>query len=424
VLDARLRQSLVAVRSLGSCGLGVSALETVCGVPTFASRWCRRGFYAPPHDQSDEPYLMRLEQVLADTGARVLIASSDGTVALLRRYRERIRPGVAVALAKEPALGVAVNKEQTLQVARAVGLNIPHAVIVRDAGDVAAALREIGLPAVVKPVESWVRDECHGVRLASQLVITPDEARRTVEALTFSGAPVLFQRYLTGRREAVSLIYAQGRVYARFAQWAKRTEPPLGGLSVLRQSIPIPDDIGAQAERLVRAIDLEGYSEVEFRRDGCGTPYLMEINPRLSASVEIAVLAGVDFPLLLYQWASGLPIATVGGYRTGYWMRYLAGDIRSTFGTIRQRGRPGVTGPARAVGDFCLSFFTPARYDYLDLGDPLPACVAAVGFAGSVLHRLGSHRSDRSTQEPATENRRHLRQWPGQTLGERAMEKI
>jgi hypothetical protein len=59
---------------------------------------------------------------------------------------------------------------------------------------------------------------------------------------------------------------------------------------------------GEQAERLIREIDLEGYSEVEFRRDGNDIPYLMEINPRLSASVEIAVRCGVDFPHLLYQW--------------------------------------------------------------------------------------------------------------------------
>ena len=43
-----------------------------------------------------------------------------------------------------------------------------------------------------------------------------------------------------------------------------------GGESILRQSIAIPPDIGPQAERLVREIDIEGYSEVEFRRDSSG----------------------------------------------------------------------------------------------------------------------------------------------------------
>src|SRR5207249_8826637 len=163
--------------------------------------------------------------------------------------------------------------------------------------------------------------------------------------LTNLGMVALFQQFLSGRREAVSFLYADGQIYARFAQWAKRTVPPLGGQSVLRQSIAVPSDIGDQAERLVREIGLEGYSEVEFRRDGAGVPYLMEINPRLSASVEVALRSGVDFPYLLYQWASGGPIETVTGYRTGTWMRYLLGGIMNTLAHTRQRGRTSVAPP-------------------------------------------------------------------------------
>jgi predicted ATP-grasp superfamily ATP-dependent carboligase len=178
----------------------------------------------------------------------------------------------------------------------------------------------------------------------------------------------------------VSLIYAEGEIYARFAQWAKRTQPPLGGTSVLRQSIAVPEDIGVQAERLVRELNLEGYAEVEFRRDHTGTPYLMEINPRLSASVEIAVRSGVDFPFLLYQWASGERIERVSSYRTGGWMRYLEGDIVTTAQALAERGRPGVTTPVRTIFDFCSSFLTPVGYDYVDWKDPLPAWMATKDF--------------------------------------------
>src|SRR2546428_6922325 len=112
---------------------------------------------------------------------------------------------------------------------------------------------------------------------------------------------------MPGRREAVSFLHANGQVYARSAQWAKRTNPPLGGDSVLRQSIAVPADIGDQAERLVREIDLDGYSEVEIRRDRNGGAYLMEIKPRLSASVPIAVRSAVPLPLIVYERASREP---------------------------------------------------------------------------------------------------------------------
>jgi predicted ATP-grasp superfamily ATP-dependent carboligase len=394
VLNARLRPSLVTVRSLGGRGLRVAALETsdALPAPTFSSRWCRYKAVCPAHEGTKD-YLRYLECVLDSTGARVLIASSDGTIALMRQHREQLEQRVRIALAKEPALAIAVSKERTLEVARRLGLGVPRGITIGDVSEVGAALREIGLPAVVKPVESWAWGEQR--RVISQLVTTPDEARRAVEELTCFGGKVLFQKFLSGRRESLSFFYADGQMYARFAQWAKRTDPPLGGIIVLRQAVAFPSDTGEQAERLVREIDLEGYSEVEFRRDSAGHPYLMEINPRLNASIEVAVRAGIDFPYLLYQWANGERIDVVKGYRVGGWMRHLGGDIATTLASVRQRGRPGVTPPARAILEFCASFFVPMRYDYLDWSDPLPALAATIGFPRYLLRQGGKKPSQK-----------------------------
>src|SRR2546426_1628779 len=390
VLDARLRQSLATVRSLGRRGLAVAALDTSRDAPAFSSRWCKRNFVCPAADGSDA-YLGYLEQLLEHPGARVVIPSADGTIALLRRHRARIEQRARIALAGEPALTIAVNKERTLAVARRLGIGVPRSLVLSAVSEVPLALKEIGLPAVVKPSESWLEGEHEAVRVVSQLVTTPDEARHAVAELTRFGGVALFQQLLSGRREAISFLYAKGKMYARFAQWAQRTAPPLGGESVVRQSITIPADTGDQAERLVREIGLEGYSEVEFRRDGMGVPYLMEINPRLSASVEMAMRSGVNFPHLLYQWASGGPIEEMAGYRTGGWMRYLNGDIVSTLSALRQRGRPGVTPPMQTLLNFCSSFFRPMGYDYVDWRDPRPAVKATVDFVRQSVRAVATH---------------------------------
>src|SRR6266576_1247410 len=353
VLNASLRQALVTVRSLGRRGLRVAAAADRTG-PAFSSRWCEQGFVFPPEEASDA-YLGTLERWLDATGARIVIPSHDGTIALLRQHHARLEKrggaqGAHLALADEPALAVAVNKH----------------------------------------CESWLGNGNGGARVASELVVTHDEARRAVERFTRFGDPILFQQLLTGRREAVSFLYAGGEIYARFAQWAMRTHPPLGGASVLRQSIAMPPDIGRQAESLVRDINLEGYSEVEFRRDATGVPYLMEINPRLSASVEVAVRAGVDFPYLLYQWASGRRLERHNGYRVGGWMRHLGGDIETTVDSLQQRGRPGIPRPVNTLVDFGITFLRPMSYDYVDWKDPLPAVRATTGFIRTTLKRLWS----------------------------------
>jgi len=392
VLNAAARQSLMAVRSLGKRGLRIAALGTPdsLATPAFSSRWCHSKITCPAYKGTKE-HLHYLHQLLEANGARVVIPTADSDVTLLRQYREQIESRTGLAIAKEPALAIAVSKERTLEVATRLGLRIPRGITLGNVSEVRAALREIGLPAVVKPEESWIESGEQSVRVICQLVTTPDEARRAVEELTCFGGKVLFQQFLTGKREAISFLYADGQMHARFAQWAKRTNPPMGGVSVLRQSMVIPVDIGEQAERLVREIDLEGYSEVEFRRDSAGYPYLMEINPRLSASVEIAVRAGVDFPYLLYQWANGESIDVVRGYRSGLWMRHLGGDIDTTIASLVQRGRPGVSSPARAILDFCTSFFIPALYDYLDWEDPLPAWRATIGFPRDLWHLAQQH---------------------------------
>ncbi len=389
VLDAPLRQSLVAVRSLGRRGLGVAAAATVPSPPTFSSRWCRAGFVFPAEEGS-EAYGALLEDWLRRYGARVLIPSHDGTIAMLRSHRVRLEQRAALALASEAALTIAVSKERTLAVAKRLGIPVPREALLRSVDDVPMALREIGLPAVVKPSESWLSNGEDGQRAGPQLVVSPDEARHAVERVVRSGNPTLFQQYLTGRREAVSFLYAGGEVHARFAQWAKRTRPSVGGESVLRQSIAVPQDAGPYAESLVREIDLEGYSEVEFRRDAAGVPCLMEINPRLSASVEVAVRAGVDFPFLIYQWASGGPIDAVATYRVGGWMRHLGADVDTTLSSLQDRGRPGVASPAHAIMDFGLSFLRPTGYDYFDWRDPRPAVRATAAFTAYWMRRVTS----------------------------------
>ncbi len=394
VLDAALRQSLVTIRSLGKKGLSVAALETSKDVPAFSSRWCQQSFVSPSVDGTGT-LLVYLEQLLERNGARVLITSSDSTIALVRQHRERLEKRVKIALANEPAMTIAINKEQTLEIAQQLGLSIPRGLVVSSVQEVSAALKEIGLPAVVKPSESWLwgDEQEAGARFASKLVTTVDEAKQAVEELTRLGGTVLFQQFLTGRREAISFLYANNEVYARFAQWAKRTEPPLGGTSVLRQSIVVPPDSGEQAERLIREINLDGYSEVEFRRDRAGIPYLMEINPRLSASVEMAVRSGVDFPYLLYQWANGEKIDKILSYSTGGWMRYLKGDIMTTIEAVKQRGRPGVPPPTQAILDFWLSFLMPVDYDYVDSNDLAPLVKETMNFTrdwvgGAIMKRF------------------------------------
>ena len=155
---------------------------------------------------------------------------------------------------------------------------------------------------------------------------------------------------------------------------------------MLRESIPMPADLHGAALSLVDAIGLDGYAEVEFRRDDQGRPLLMEVNPRVSGSLELAVRSGVDFPLMLWQWACGDRVERSKGYRTGVRLRWLTGDGRWLLETLRRPGRPDSMPPGQALTTFAAEFVRGTSYDLWDRHDIGPA----VAEVQRVVARLGT----------------------------------
>ena len=103
----------------------------------------------------------------------------------------------------------------------------------------------------------------------------------------------------------------------------------------------------------------------------------MEVNPRLSASVEIAVRSGVDFPALVYARAAGEPVPHVSGYRTGIRMRWLGGDLLWLRSVLREQGRLDVPNRRDGLAAFLGDFLRSTSYDYVDIVDPRPAITAS-----------------------------------------------
>jgi hypothetical protein len=99
----------------------------------------------------------------------------------------------------------------------------------------------------------------------------------------------------------------------------------------------------------------------------------MEVNARLAGTLENANRSGVDFPLLVWQWATGQRVQPVLAYRTGVRTRYLNGEIQWLKANLSQPGRPDTLPAPRAIWTFLCEFVRTRHYDYLDRGDVWPA---------------------------------------------------
>ena len=395
ILDASYKQSLASARSLGRAGLRVAMGETAIQcpalgtLPAFRSRYSASNVVLPSYSGDGFAFAAAVIDFVREHPTRVILPGGDPTVAALLAHRDQLATlGCTLALAPNSALEIANDKARTLQIARDLGIDQPKSVPIDTVADLPRAIAELGFPFVLKPTVSWTGRSSE--RIVPIEVIDEAEAAAEAEHLLTAGAGVLAQEWAGGRREGVTLFVTDGDVLASFGHVEHRTTPPLGGASVVRESIAIPPDTLDASVRLVKGIGLQGVCEVEFRRDARNRPLLMEVNARPAGTMENAILSGIDFPLMIWQWATGLPVDRVDSYRVGVRMRWLQGDLRWLRENYRRAGRPDSVSRIRSLWIFGTEFARTSHYDYLDWHDLRPIRAELFGVAASARRAASS----------------------------------
>jgi predicted ATP-grasp superfamily ATP-dependent carboligase len=378
ILDGGSKQAVTSARSLGRAGLRVAVGESVgqfqfnLEPPAFRSRYCARAVALPDYIGDPAPYAEAIIGFVRDHGVRVVLPTGDMSIVELAPYRERFTVlGCTLAMASDEALKIANDKSLTLEVATRLDIAYPKSVQVAGVEDLRAAEAQFGYPFVLKPTMSWTGEAAD--RVFPVDVINEAEATEVTTRFLATGCGVLAQQWARGRREGVTLLMADGKVLGMCGAAAHRAVPLLGGVSVMRESIVVPADILDASVSLVRSIGLDGPSEVEWRRDADGRPLLMEVNARLAGTLENANKSGVDFPLLIWQWATGQQVHPVLTYRPGVRTRWLIGDLRWLWNNLKLAGRPDTVSAPRAMWTFLWEFARTRHYDYIDHHDIKPA---------------------------------------------------
>jgi predicted ATP-grasp superfamily ATP-dependent carboligase len=367
VLDGDRRGALAVVRSLGRAHYAV-AVEGKTG----ASRFARAKIQLPDPRGDQDRYGAELVAAVEAIRPAVVMTASDWGVETLDRRRSEISCIATPAVPEPDALRVATSKHATLQVAAELGIPVPRSFRVEDPKDVLSAATEVGYPCVLKPDASW-RPTAGGrafERVGAVLLRGAQDVAPVMRVVR-PDAPATVQEYAPGRREALMIFCAGGRILARFAMTASRTWPPLGGSSVMRESISLPSDSTAHAELLVRTVNVEGYSEVEFRRSSSGTPLLMEVNPRFSESIELALMAGVPFAAMQLEWARGGRIPVTNGYSVGARLSWARGELYVLGASVLRKHGSVTPWPSAAVA-VAGDYLALPRLDGVARDDPVP----------------------------------------------------
>ena len=370
VTDGETRAALACVRSLAACGHTVHVAATGPRSLAAASRYSSGGHAVGDPNSDPRGFAERLVRVAAGVGADLILPVTE--VSLGSIYAFNVTDECRVACPERIAYEAAVDKHELLQRAAPLGLSAPRSRLFEDPALLTALPEPFQLPVVLKARRSrflsgerWVAGEVRIVR-------STDELQHARSAPGFSGG-VLLQEFIPGRGEGVFLLTDHGRPLARFAHRRIREKPPWGGVSVLSEAIAPDPELLAGSERLLAELAFTGVAMVEFRRAPAGPAYLMEVNPRLWGSLQLAIDAGVDFPSLLVALHLGAPIAPAQA-RLGTRTRWLLGDVDHLLICLRRpelRRQLGLGIPA-LLREFVRSFFDGSRLEVLRRDDWRP----------------------------------------------------
>lgn len=393
ITDGEQRAALAIVRSLGGAGalpfVASRSGESLAGASRFAIA------DEPILDPLADPatFVEDLARVVERRSIEVLLPVTEAALRPVLQSRTAF-PGVEIPFPSSDTFARASDKRQMAELATELGIPVPRQRILNTAADL-GSLAPDGLryPLVLKPAVSVGRDQGAGVKLSVGYAADRDQLSRRVDALPAAAFPLLLQERIVGPGVGVFLLRWDGRVLARFAHRRLREKPPSGGVSVYRESIPLPEPATRHAERLLEAIDWQGVAMVEFKYSmDKDIPYLMEVNGRFWGSLQLAVDAGVDFPRLLLEAAVGQAPGPIIEGRPGERLRWLLGDLDHLLIRLRTSADdptlpPDAPGRLSAIGQFLVPWRPGERWEVLRPRDPRPFFREAAGWIADLLRK-------------------------------------
>lgn len=386
VTDASERAALAIIRSLGQKRIEVVAADSRSFNPGFLSKYCSHRIIYPPPEVNKSKFIDFMLRILRTERFDLLIPVTDFTMIPMLEHRDDFEKQVKVALPPYEVAIKALDKAQTLKIAKECGVPYPETFIVKDADILKETARHLRYPVVIKPRMKVI---WHGQK-ALMLKVTQRNYAYNYEDLVQKFSKIttqlkgldipqdffMVQEFVGGVSYGVEVLMYNSELKAVFMHKRLREYPITGGASTLRISVR-NERLKNYAVNLLRAMGWQGVAMVEFKVEEKNyEAKLIEVNGRFWGSLPLAISAEVDFPYLLYKSIVDGDVATCYDYIVGVMQRWLIpGDLLWLFAALqdRQRSRAGT------LREFMSSLLI--RDDIISLNDISPT-------AGTVIETL------------------------------------
>jgi len=382
ITQGKNKQSLALTRALGRRGHTVTVGSSTRLARTFASRYCEETFRYTPPEEDERAFLEDLSAVVREGSFDLLVPAGESTVVPIARERDALSRFTTVPVVDWETLQLAHDKERTIDLARRLGVPVPETYVPSSTEELGALAEDLEYPVVVK-----LRKGVGGVGLRH--AAGPDELLEVYDERGESNAIFdyrrpLVQEHVPGTVHDVNCLFERGEPRAVLVQKRVLCSPPSGGIGVVNETVRNPE-LAEYATEILGHLDWHGIGQVEFvvdERDG--SPKLMEINPRLWGTFELALAAGVDFPGLLCELAGNGTARPTLEYRSGVRFVWFDVPMMTSFWRSERPFARALT-IARDLAD--------GAETNLSLTDPLPMATRAI-HAGTLGLRAAASRFD------------------------------
>jgi predicted ATP-grasp superfamily ATP-dependent carboligase len=366
VTDGENRAALAVTRSLGRAGHHVIVADRRANPLAAASRFSSSATLYPDPATDEAGFVDAVAQIVSAQSIDMLLPVADITTLAIAEHRHRFPPACLIPIPAAGVVAQAADKAHVLRTAEALGVPVPKTIYVGAAHLARDVLDGLVFPIVVKPCRSRARTPTGWVSSSVTYAGDAQSLLSRLQALPAEVFPVLLQERIAGDGLGVFMCCRNGEVLAEFSHKRLREKPPSGGVSVLCESIAMQPELRRSARMLLEALEWQGVAMVEFKSDPRdNVAKLMEINGRFWGSLQLAIDAGVDFPLILLESMTTGVAAPMPAYRSGVRSRWLWGDfdalLLQLFSTA-VKDHP-IRARVRAVAEFMMLWQRDLHYE-------------------------------------------------------------
>ncbi len=332
ITDGNTRAALAITRSLGREGHDIIVGAEKHPSLSSVSRFCSETFLYPDPRKDHQGFLQKILDQIKGEKTDVLIPITEVATLLVTEKKEYLEQYCSIPFPDFEVVDRAANKFTLIKLAETLGIPIPTTIYMEKPGDLETVIpscKRIGYPIVIKPSRSRVRGMNGWIEAGVKYANDDKELRNIILNGERNGEyPCLLQERIYGEGVGLFLGMNEGEVVAEFSHRRLREKPPSGGVSVLRESIPVEPVLRDYSVRLLKALGWQGVAMVEFKKDKrTGHYLLMEINGRFWGSLQLAIDSGVNFPSILVKMAKGEKVKPVLDYKVGVKSRWFWGDV-------------------------------------------------------------------------------------------------